>query len=148
MTLTILFIVYNIQDFSFCLWLCSLSIMSFLVHTCPCKEQDWLLFENWIIFQYVCVWSEMKWKSLKRMQLFEAPVDYTTHGMLQARILEWVAVSFSRGSSQPRSPTLQVDSLPTELSGNMCVYTLSFCIHLSMDNLVIVNNGAVIFPLF
>ena len=30
------------------------------------------------------------------------PVDYTVHGILQARILEWVAVSFSRGSSQPR----------------------------------------------
>ena len=49
------------------------------------------------------------------------PIDYTVHGILQARILEWVAYSFSRGSSQPRieprSPVLQVDSLPTELSG-------------------------------
>ena len=37
------------------------------------------------------------------------------------RILEWIAVTFARGSSQPRnqtgSPALQVDSLPTELSG-------------------------------
>ena len=89
------------------------------------------------------------------------PMDYTVHGILQARILEWVAFPFSRGSSQPRdrtqdsriagrfftswdtreaqeywsgepipspvnlpnpriqpgSPALQVDSLPTELSG-------------------------------
>ena len=30
------------------------------------------------------------------------PVDYTVHGILQARILEWVAVPFSRGSSQLR----------------------------------------------
>ena len=30
------------------------------------------------------------------------PVDYTVHGILQARILEWVTFSFSRGSSQPR----------------------------------------------
>ena len=29
------------------------------------------------------------------------PVDYTVHGILQARILEWVAIPFSRGSSQP-----------------------------------------------
>ena len=29
------------------------------------------------------------------------PVDYTVHGILQARILEWVAFPFSRGSSQP-----------------------------------------------
>ena len=28
------------------------------------------------------------------------PVDYIVHGILQARILEWVAVPFSRGSSQ------------------------------------------------
>ena len=27
----------------------------------------------------------------------------TVHGILQARILEWVAIPFSRGSSQPRS---------------------------------------------
>ena len=30
------------------------------------------------------------------------PVDYTVHGILQARMLEWVAFHFSRGSSQPR----------------------------------------------
>ena len=33
------------------------------------------------------------------------PTDYTVHGFLQARILEWVAFSFSRGSSQPRDQT-------------------------------------------
>ena len=49
------------------------------------------------------------------------PMDYTVHGILQARILEWVTFPFSRGSSQPtdqtRSPALQADSLPTEPSG-------------------------------
>ena len=30
---------------------------------------------------------------------------YTVHGILQARILEWVAFPFSRGSSQPRDQT-------------------------------------------
>ena len=89
------------------------------------------------------------------------PMGYIVHGILQARILEWVAFPFSRGSSQPRDQTqvsciagqffpswatrkaqeywsgspipspadlpnpgiepessaLQVDSLPTELSG-------------------------------
>ena len=29
----------------------------------------------------------------------------SVHGILQARILEWVAISFSRGSSQPRDRT-------------------------------------------
>ena len=42
--------------------------------------------------------------------------------VLQARIVVWAAFPFSRGSSQPpgiepRSPALQVDSLPTKLSG-------------------------------
>ena len=38
-------------------------------------------------------------------------------GILQVRILEWVVMPSSRGSSQPRSPTLQVGSLPAEPLG-------------------------------
>ena len=30
------------------------------------------------------------------------PMDYTVCGILQARILEWVAFLFFKGSSQPR----------------------------------------------
>ena len=49
------------------------------------------------------------------------PVDYTVHGILQNRILEWVAFPFSRGSPnpgiKPMSPSLQVDSLPAEPQG-------------------------------
>ena len=38
------------------------------------------------------------------------PVDYSltgssVHGILKARVLEWVAISFSRESSQPRDQT-------------------------------------------
>ena len=33
------------------------------------------------------------------------PMHYSVHGILQARILEWVAIPFSRGSSQPRDWT-------------------------------------------
>ena len=51
------------------------------------------------------------------------PMVYTVHGILQARILEWVVFLFSRASSQPRgrtgSLTLQGDSLPTELWGKL-----------------------------
>ena len=32
-------------------------------------------------------------------------MGYTVHGILQARILEWVAFPFSRGSSQPKDGT-------------------------------------------
>ena len=49
------------------------------------------------------------------------PMDYTVHVILQARIVEWVAFPFSRGSSQPRDQTqvsaLQADSLPAEPQG-------------------------------
>ena len=51
------------------------------------------------------------------------PMDYnlpgsSVHGILQARILEWIAIPFSRGSSQPREPpTLQADSLLSEPLG-------------------------------
>ena len=37
-------------------------------------------------------------------------MDYAVHGILQARILEWVACPFSKGSSQPRDQT-QVSSI-------------------------------------
>ena len=48
--------------------------------------------------------------------------EYTGHGILQARILEWVAMPSSRGSSQPRDGTqvrsaLHLDSLPAEPPG-------------------------------
>ena len=48
------------------------------------------------------------------------PMDFTlpgfsVHGILQARIMKWVAIPFSRGSSLPRNqtefPALQADSM-------------------------------------
>ena len=50
------------------------------------------------------------------------PIDYTVHGILQARILECVAFPVSRGSSQSRDRT-QVSHiaggfLPAEPQGN------------------------------
>ena len=42
----------------------------------------------------------MKWRSISCVWLCDA-MDYTVHGILQARIMEWVAIPFSRGSSQP-----------------------------------------------
>ena len=51
------------------------------------------------------------WGPLSKLKGFQSclplcnPVDYTAHGILQARILEWVAFPFSRGSSQPRDRT-------------------------------------------
>ena len=55
-----------------------------------------------------------------------SPPGSSVHGILQARILEWVAISFSRGSSQPRPPALQADSLPFEPPGNP-VFLITCC---------------------
>ena len=55
----------------------------------------------------------------------------SVHGILQAGILEWVAISFSRGSSWhrdgTRSPALQADSLSSELPGKLLYYKLPSC---------------------
>ena len=57
-----------------------------------------------------------------------SPPGISVHGILQARILEWVVISFSRGSSsprdlpwgtEPRSPALQAYSLPSEPPGKL-----------------------------
>ena len=66
--------------------------------------------------------KKVKVKSFSQCPTLCNPVDYnppgsSVHGILQARILEWVAMPFSRGSSQPRSPTLQADSLAAEPPG-------------------------------
>jgi len=52
-------------------------------------------------------------------------------GILQARTMKWVAIPFSRGSSQPRdwshiSPALQADSLLSEPPGKPSGYIIAF----------------------
>ena len=54
--------------------------------------------------------AEAAVRSLGRVQLFVTPMDCSppgssVHGIFQARILEWVAISSSRGSSPPRDRT-------------------------------------------
>ena len=59
---------------------------------------------------------------------------YVIHEIFQARILEWVAILFSRGLPNPgikhRSPTLQEDALPAKPPEKPSC--LTFCN--SMDN--------------
>jgi len=55
------------------------------------------------------LWN-VKVQSLSHFQLFVIPVDcslpgFSVHGIFQAKILEWIAISFSRGSSRPRHQT-------------------------------------------
>jgi len=52
----------------------------------------------------VCVNHSVMSDSLRPHELY--PPVFSVHGILQARILEWIAIPFSRGSSQPRDRTL------------------------------------------
>ena len=61
------------------------------------------------------------------------------HGLFQARILEWVAISFSRGGLpnpgiEPRSPALQEDALPSEPPGKPMARKISFYQNITRDS--------------
>ena len=61
----------------------------------------------------------MKVKATQLCPTLSDPMDYTVRGILQARILEWVDVPFSRDLPEPGielgSPELQAVSLPNGL---------------------------------
>ena len=67
---------------------------------------------------YKRVWAQQHTcaESLSHVRLFvtpqTSPPGFSMHGILQARILGWVAISSSRGSSQPRDQTRSPASLP------------------------------------
>ena len=74
----------------------------------------------------------------------------SVHGILQTRILEWVAMLFSRGSSQSRDqtqdPALQADSLPSEASGRPIPLD-RFCFFLPLSHLLKPNLSIIaLFP--
>ena len=66
-------------------------------------------------------------QSLSHVQLFVTPWSLpgsTLHGILQARILEWVAIPFPDlpdPEVEPRSPALQADSLPSRPPGKHAI---------------------------
>ena len=73
----------------------------------------------WASVMLSCGWSLSLSDSLQHHGL--QPTRLLCPWDFQARILEWVAMPSSRGSSQlrvkPRSPTLQANSLPSEIPG-------------------------------
>ena len=65
-----------------------------------------ITYSNLVYYTAMCICS----KSLQWCPTLFDSMDYSlpgssVHGILQARILEWVAMPFSRGSSQPRDWT-------------------------------------------
>ena len=83
------------------------NILYHMLISCFFQHNISLYFQNWIR----SFWGEVKWKSLSQVWLFCDPMDYTVHGVLQARILKWVAFPFSRGSSlnQGSNPGLHTE---------------------------------------
>ena len=71
------------------------------------QKNTYLCFINYAK-AFDCVDHNKMWKTLSEVKVAQLcltlydPMDYTVHGILQARILEWVAFPFSKGSSQPR----------------------------------------------
>ena len=67
----------------------------------------------YFLFKIIC-WSVTHWPILSHLWKWKFsqssptlcdPMVYTIHGIIQARILEWVAFLFSRGSSPPKDQT-------------------------------------------
>ena len=62
------------------------------------------------VLTYSCLSACMHAKSLQSYRTLCdsvdcSPLGSSVHGILQARILEWLAIPFSRGSSQPKGRT-------------------------------------------
>ena len=82
----------------------------------------WL--SNITLFAYLNLWTS---ESVSYSVMFNSlwPHGLFVHGILHARTLEWVAIPFSRGSSDPGikpvHSALQADSLLFEPLGRLCV---------------------------
>ena len=67
-----------------------------------------------LVLPKTCYWQSdltISWSEVQSCPTLCDPMDcslpgFSIHGIFQARILEWVAISFSRGSSQPRDRIL------------------------------------------
>ena len=103
--------------------------------------------DEWIKKLHTCVYQYWKWKvKMKVARLCPTlcdPMNYTVHGIRQARILEWVAVPFSRGSSQPRDQ-IQLSHIAGKFSTSWATRKAHMSIlfsHKEERNLAICNMG-------
>ena len=79
---------------------------------------------------YVCIHTQLCLTLCDTMDY--SPPGSSVHGILQIRLLEWVAMPCSRGSSQPMDRTciscIEGRFLTTEPSGNRIIFHLAVCI--------------------
>ena len=88
---------------------------------CKCYLTSGLSVWKWSESVHHSVVSDSLWP-----HVLYSPSGSSVHGTLQASILEWAAIPFSRGSSRPREQTWQADSLLSEPPGKS--YRGSQCI--------------------
>ena len=109
--------------------------ISFSMGSSQSRDWTWVsCIDGWIL--YHCTTRESKVKVTQLCLILGNPMDcsplgFSVHWILQTRILEWVATSFSRDlpdpGIEPRFFALQVDSLLSEPPGNpMCIYIFLF----------------------
>ena len=102
-SVVIKFLIFLRSIMTFCIepaFFLSLIIFQCMDKTPTDTESQWL---NLFRLLYKILLSG--WLSLLVMSDSLWPHDYTVHGILQARILEWVAFPFSTGSSQSSNQT-------------------------------------------
>ena len=98
-----------------------------------------VVFQSNVVFCFILYL--MKVKVTQSCPTLCYPMDYTVHGILQARILEWVAISFSSASSHPRdrtqvSPALQADLYQLSYQGSLGNIINFHCTYLPTFSLV------------
>ena len=94
-----------VSSYFFLQWYCENMFFSWFA--LPCTIWLILIFSDSCYSKYFCALGAKNKQCVKVAQSCLTlcdPMDYTVHGILQARILQWVAVS-SRGSSQTRDWT-------------------------------------------
>ena len=88
--------------------------------------------------------SRWKWSRSVKLTLCN-PMDQgsSVHGFFQARVLEWVAISLSRGSSQPRDQT-QVFTIwatrEVQKGGDICIPMADLCWGLTENSKILQSN--------
>ena len=95
------------------------------------------------VFVYVNVLVAQSCRTLCRSVDY-GPPGSSVRGILQVRILQWVAIPSSRGPSrpgmEPGSPALQADSSPSEPPGKP-----SLCVHLCVSICIFVSVSVCVF---
>ena len=101
-----------------------------------------LLRENFLFKNNFISLVSVKVKLAQSCLTLADPVYYTVHGILQARILEWIAFPFSRGSCdpgiEPRSPTLQADK-----GEFLMFFSFSFCVRFTYDQCFLIKKQVI-----